>query len=736
MLSTPALPEDPSLFAQAVDSVPIRILKCELGQQLPTLSAIDEKTDHYYQQACCLVTLHDHPLGVVNIRFHKQELAAHEYVQDIWHSLHEQILEHLEQDGLPAITELDPDGLACPQTPLCIEEREQFFHAAPFVSIIVSTHDRPERLAQALPALLAQHYPDYEVVIVDNAPSSRATADLIQQTYGDVEKLRYIREDTPGLSRGLNRGVMEARGEILAFTDDDVVLDAYCLLNLVKAFNLSHDVICVTGLVMPLELETPAQILFEEYGGFGKGFRRRIYDKAKNRPREPLFPYTAGRFGTGANMAVRPAFLKRVGGFDPALKCGMDIAVFFQVIQQGYSLVYEPAALAHHAHRRSYGELRNQIYDYGVALTAYLTKNVLEHPRYLIELVTKIPGGLMFTLSTGSTKNQKKSAHYPRELSLLEIKGMLHGPFVYLHKRWRSTTLAKRRPPLEKVKLMSTAQKEQKEHYEIEKELATRLRESSRAERKTLYVTLYDEFNQRVPVYTALAEKQSTLEQSSLEATTLASPQWRFLRRFLSKDTVFLEIGAGTCAISLTAARYVKKVFALEVSKEVTTHVKNTDNFELVLFDGFDIPVPAESINVAFSDQVIEHIHPDDLLEQLMNIYSVLADRGIYVCITPNRLNGPHDISRHFDAVATGFHLKEYTNSELSKLLKQAGFAKVEAYVGIPAMYVRFPIFLLRLQEALLNSLPRTLRWALACISLTRCIRLVGVKDRQARFWS
>lgn len=271
---------------------------------------------------------------------------------------------------------------------------------------------------------------------------------------------------------------------------------------------------------------------------------------------------------------------------------------------------------------------------------------------------------------------------------------------------------------------------EQKERYEIEKELATRLRKSSRAERKTLYVALYDEYNQRVPIYTPLDQ-----EQSAQDATTFASPRWRFLRRFLRKDTVFLEIGAGTCAISLAAAHYVKKVFALEVSKEITRHVESSDNFELVLFDGFDIPLPVESINVAFSDQVIEHIHPDDLLEQLMNIYSVLANQGIYICITPNRLNGPHDISKYFDAVATGFHLREYTNAELSNLFKQAGFAKVKAYVGIPALYVRFPLVLLRLQEGLLNHLPRKLRWLLARISLTRCIRLVGIKDKKVDRW-
>jgi glycosyltransferase involved in cell wall biosynthesis/GT2 family glycosyltransferase len=437
--------------SQASDSMPFRILEVELGRPLPTLSAIDEKTGQHYRHARCLVRLHDHPLGIVEIQFHKNELDAQDYVQHIWCSLHVQILSHLQQDGLAAITELEPGGLSSTLSPLCIEERETFFAAAPFVSVIISTHDRPERLSRGLPALLAQDYPRYEVIIVDNAPSTNATADLIKQTYDNIAKLRYIREDCPGLSRGLNRGVMEATGGILAFTDDDVIVDSYWLLQLVKAFSLSNDVACVTGLVLPLELETPAQILFEEYGGFSKGFRRRVYDMAKNHPREPLFPYTAGRFGTGASMAFRATFLRSAGGFDVALKCGMDIALFFQVIKQGHTLVYEPAALAYHAHRRSYAELRNQIYDYGVALTAYLTKSILEQPRSLFELATKVPSGLIFLLSPRSSKNRKKLAYYPRELTMLEFKGMLHGPFAYIHKRRQLT----RREPFHPVRTLS-----------------------------------------------------------------------------------------------------------------------------------------------------------------------------------------------------------------------------------------------------------------------------------------
>ncbi|HTK11595.1 MAG TPA: glycosyltransferase [Ktedonobacteraceae bacterium] len=439
MLTATKLQEDPVINGQARDTMPVRIVEIELGQALPLLTAHDENSGRSYQRAHCLVRLHDQPMGIVELAFEKQELSASDYVQLIWDALHTPINEHLRQDGLPAITEIDPQGVIWEQAPTCLKEREIFFARAPFASVIVATHNRTEQLAACLPALLAQHYPHYEVIIVDNAPNSSATADLIQQHYGHVSHLRYVREDIAGLSRGQNRGIAVAQGEILAFTDDDVIVDTYWLLQLARAFSIADDVACVTGLVLPKELETPAQFWFEEYGGFSKGFQQRVYDMQQNRPAEPLFPYTAGRFGTGASMAFRPAFLRSVGGFDPALQAGMDIAAFFQAVRRGNKLVYEPAALAYHVHRRSYSELRRQIQNYGVALTAYLTKNILDAPPLFFELLVKIPYGLFFTLSDKSPKNKKKSLHYPRSLTLVELRGLLYGPIVYIRNRRKLT---------------------------------------------------------------------------------------------------------------------------------------------------------------------------------------------------------------------------------------------------------------------------------------------------------
>lgn len=262
-----------------------------------------------------------------------------------------------------------------------------------------------------------------------------------------------------------------------------------------------------------------------------------------------------------------------------------------------------------------------------------------------------------------------------------------------------------------------------REHYEIEKELATKLRESSHEERRTLYTSLYDELYRRVPSHPQLAQ-----QPSSKDTTRIISPQLRFLRRFLQRDAVFLEIGAGACTTSLAAVRFVKKVYALEVSEEITKSLIGPENFELILSDGNNMPLPADSISIAYSDQVMEHLHPDDALEHLVNIRKVLMSQGIYICVTPNRLSGPHDISKYFDLVATGFHLKEYTNTELSNLFKQAGFSKVRAYVGAIGIYIRFPLFLLRFLESLLSRLPRRPSRAMARMLLLFNIRLVGIK--------
>lgn len=435
-------PENTALVDQASEVVPTRILEVELGQPLPTISAFDNKTGRHYQRALCLIRLHTRPLGVVETPIGESGVSADELAERIWCSLQKTIIEHLLQDGLSPATALDREGLCSSGVPACIEERNTFLAHAPFVSVIVATRDRPELIERCLQSLLALQYPVYEIIIVDNAPTTNVTAALVQQSYADIPLVRYVREDSPGLSWARNCGTRAARGEIVAFTDDDVVVDPYWLAELVRAFDSAGDVACVTGLGLPLELETATQFWFEEHGAFNNGFSRRIFDMMENHPKIPLHPYAVGRLGAGASMAFRAAFLRDAGGFDPALgvgslaRGGEDLAMFFQVMTGGYKLVYEPASLLYHLHRRDYPGLRKQIYNCGVGLTAYLTKSLLDRPRLLFDFLVKVPYGLFFALSSRSPKNRKKSARYPKELTALELKGMLYGPFAYIQSRW------------------------------------------------------------------------------------------------------------------------------------------------------------------------------------------------------------------------------------------------------------------------------------------------------------
>lgn len=245
-----------------------------------------------------------------------------------------------------------------------------------------------------------------------------------------------------------------------------------------------------------------------------------------------------------------------------------------------------------------------------------------------------------------------------------------------------------------------------RQHYEVERELADKLRNAPRTERAALYGKVYDELFKRVPTH-----PQHTRKHDPAERSVAVEERMSLLRQFLGPDSVFLEIGAGDGHLTRAAARHAKMSYGLDVSREMFDG-KPAANMEMLLSDGCSIPLPPGSVTVAYSYQVMEHIHPDDALEQLRNIFTVLAPGGMYLCVTPNRLNGPHDVSQFFDLEARGFHLKEYTVTELDRLFRQVGFARTEPFIGFRHRYVSVPIFVLRVIEGAMALMPgRFRRW-------------------------
>jgi SAM-dependent methyltransferase len=236
------------------------------------------------------------------------------------------------------------------------------------------------------------------------------------------------------------------------------------------------------------------------------------------------------------------------------------------------------------------------------------------------------------------------------------------------------------------------------EQYEIEKELAGRLKGAQPSERRRSYSAVYDELLRRVPHH-----PQWSLISDLKESQKKVRRQLCVLRRYLSRDSVFLEVGAGDCALAIEVARRARRVYAVDVSKRLTEKTCFPNNFELIISDGVSVPVPENSVSIAYSYQCMEHLHPEDAVEQLRNIYQALAPGGNYLCITPNRLAGPHDISKYFDETASGFHLKEYDGAELLELFRMVGFSKIHPYVGGRGALRWVPI---RAYESVLSRLP------------------------------
>ena len=250
---------------------------------------------------------------------------------------------------------------------------------------------------------------------------------------------------------------------------------------------------------------------------------------------------------------------------------------------------------------------------------------------------------------------------------------------------------------------MRTAE-ELRQHYEIEKELGDRLRNSRREERAALYSQVYDELFRRVPKHPQLADQNSAAHERKVQG------HLRLLRRYLTPETVFMEVGAGDCALPRLAAQLVRRAYGLEVSEELTRKLPFTDKFQALLSKSCAVPLPDNTVDVAFSFQVIEHIHPDDVSEQLKDIYRVLKPGGCYYCITPNRLYGPSDASRNFDREATGLHLKEYSITDLLKLFHSVGFRRVWIERIIKGHRFPCPALPVRMLESILGRVPWSIR--------------------------
>jgi GT2 family glycosyltransferase len=370
-----------------------------------------------YTSAWILVCRSGYPLGTVEMPLHGTVITAAELEYEIHRQLGEA-----------------QAGALCDGTP-----------TLPRASVVVPCNfARPAQLRRCAERLVELDYPDYEVIVVDNRPRDVPEA--------EIPGVRVMREPHPGISAARNRGIAVASGEIIAFTDDDAVVDRRWLRALGERFAREPDVVAVSGLVVPLELETPAQILFEQSGNVtDRGFVPLTFEHVgrfqvlRHGPGRGMGQtrsiYMTGEFGSGVNMAFRTAVLRAAGGFDEALGTGTpacsgeDLAMLVELLTAGNRLAFEPGAIIQHSHPATLAELERRIHGYGIGFTAMLTALALRNPRHVLGLASVLPAWLRSLRDPASGKNLHRTTDYPRALVRAELRGMVAGPLAYLRSR-------------------------------------------------------------------------------------------------------------------------------------------------------------------------------------------------------------------------------------------------------------------------------------------------------------
>jgi GT2 family glycosyltransferase/SAM-dependent methyltransferase len=318
------------------------------------------------------------------------------------------------------------------------------------VSAAICTRARPDDLARCLASIAAGAPGPGEVLVIDNAPSPATRA--VAERAG----ARWIAEPRPGLSAARNRALREAAGAVLAFVDDDVEVHPGWLGPLVAPF-ADPAVAATTGLVLPAELETSAQLRFERVlGGFARGFERLRYGPGFVRPADGSAP-AVWKIGAGANMAVRTSALRAVGLYDERLGagaagCSEDSELWYRLLAAGSDCRYEPASVAFHHHRRDEAALAHQAHEYLRGHVAALFVQYARHRRRgdlgraLHELPAWLARSALAELWRAGVRRLHATPAQPARPMRAELRGYLRG-LAYLP-LVRSATLPGGKAPL------------------------------------------------------------------------------------------------------------------------------------------------------------------------------------------------------------------------------------------------------------------------------------------------
>ena len=243
-------------------------------------------------------------------------------------------------------------------------------------------------------------------------------------------------------------------------------------------------------------------------------------------------------------------------------------------------------------------------------------------------------------------------------------------------------------------------------HYEVERALADRLKAAAtRAERSRIFATMYTELFAQVPDHPRLTVQRDPAAEARGVQRLLG-----LLRPHLHSGLEYVEFGAGAGALALAVCPYVKRVRAVEIADQIPPGVTRPANFELVLYDGYETGIGPGSVDLVFSEQFVEHLHPQDAEDHFALVHRLLRPGGRSLLRTPERWTGPHDVSRGFSDTPQGFHLREWSYRELAATARALGYRRqITLWNGGP-ICVRWTLGAAVVAEAAAAPLPGTTR--------------------------
>lgn len=426
---------------------PWLVTEVDLADGLPALAAVDA-TGQPVDGAFIVVRVFTEPVAGLWVAIPGGGLSAAE----LGRAAEAQAGRELRARLVAAGWRDDPSGLplrgvAPVSRPAWLRGRDVAEASSVGLTAVLCTRDRPAQAQQCLESLQRQAYPRLTLMVVDNAPRDDRLRQFVASGHFRVP-VRYVAEPVPGLSHARNTALAECETELIAFLDDDEVACPYWASELVRGFIEDPAVDSVAGSIAPRELRTPAQQLWERFGGHskGRGFRPVIFDGRQLGKTRALFPLPP--FGFGANMAFRLAAIRELGGFDTVLGAGSatrggeDTDIFSALLLDGRRMAYRPSALLWHAHRSTHEALRSQLYGYGVGLTAFYTAVVLRHPPHAFRLLALAPRAMREILGSSGIRAQTFGESFPPDLLAANRRGLIRGPAAYWKARRQQRRVA------------------------------------------------------------------------------------------------------------------------------------------------------------------------------------------------------------------------------------------------------------------------------------------------------